>query len=240
MLGAGAVAVVAASWGILVLCSDDVGPAPVSQPAATMTSSTTLPATGGVVVDPLSVAVVVNAAWRLPPGWVAPDLVEPVVPFNFPEQHPKRLLRAPAARALEALFAAAGADGTPLVAVSGYRSEADQENLFAFYVRERGQNEAARISARPGHSEHQTGLAMDVTGADRRCPAEPCFAGTPAARWLEAHVHEHGFVIRYPLGKEAVTGISHEPWHLRFVGTTLARHLASSGQVLEESTRATH
>jgi D-alanyl-D-alanine carboxypeptidase len=75
---------------------------------------------------------------------------------------------------------------------------------------------------------------MDVTGLDGRCPAEDCFAGTPEARWLAAHAHERGFVIRYPEGKEAVTGYDYEPWHLRYVGPAVAAELTRRGLTLDE------
>ena len=187
-----------------------------------------------MVADPLSLTVLVNKTWRLPPGWEPPDLVEPRVAFTFAGADPKRLLRQPAAAALEALFVAASDAGTPLAAVSGYRSEQKQAELYALSVSEQGEIQADLHSARPGHSEHQTGLAMDVTSADGSCPAEDCFGSTPAAAWLAAHAAEFGFIIRYPPGKEAVTGYAYEPWHLRYVGVEVARQLADEGLVLEE------
>lgn len=211
-----------------------------TSPAVTTstTSTTTTPpqeiAGSGVVTAPQSPRVLVNQRWRLPPGWVPPALAAPDVPFTFDGMDPKRLLRAHVADALEGLFAAAAGDGVPLLAISGYRGEAEQGRLFERAVRAHGQEVAARTTARPGHSEHQTGLAMDVTGADGRCPAERCFAETPEAAWLVAHAAEHGFTIRYPAGKGAVTGYDHEPWHLRHVGVTLATHLQEHDQTLEE------
>lgn len=196
--------------------------------------STTAPGDVTVVVDPLSLAVLVNKHWRLPPGWEPPDLVEPDVAFTFSGDHAKRLLREPAARALESLFAAAASAGTPVAAVSGYRSEQTQADLYGLAVQQRGEAGADVQHARPGHSEHQTGLAMDVTSADGTCAVEDCFGATPAAAWLAAHAAEHGFVVRYPVGKEAITGYAYEPWHLRFVGVELARRLAGAGLVLEE------
>jgi zinc D-Ala-D-Ala carboxypeptidase len=91
-----------------------------------------------------------------------------------------------------------------------------------------------RYSARPGHSEHQTGLAIDVSGLDGRCQAEPCFAGTPAGRWLARHAPDFGFVVRYPEGKESVTGYMYEPWHLRYVGVPDAQAMSRDGRTLEE------
>lgn len=187
--------------------------------------------------DPASLLVLVNKEHGLPDGWVPPDLVEPGVPFSFSGHDPKRLLRAEAADALEALFAAAARDGLPLEGVSGYRSEQRQRDVFDASVRDHGEAAALQTSARPGHSEHQTGLAMDVTSADGTCPAEDCFATTPEAAWLAAHAPEHGFVVRYPAGREGATGYAHEPWHLRYVGVAAARELAASGRVLEDLPR---
>jgi D-alanyl-D-alanine carboxypeptidase len=110
-----------------------------------------------------------------------------------------------------------------------------QRDLFAQYRRRDGAATAETYSAPPGTSEHQTGLAIDVTGADGRCPASECFGLRPEAAWLAAHAAAYGFVVRYPAGKELVTGYRSEPWHLRYVGTELARSLAATGRVLEEA-----
>lgn len=205
-----------------------------STTAAAALTTTTAPSEPTVVPDPLAQTVLVNKHWRMPPGWEPPDLVEPDVPFTFSGPDPKRLLREPAAAALESLFAAAAQAGTPLAAVSGYRSEQTQADLYGQSVSEQGAAQADLHSARPGHSEHQTGLAMDVTSADGTCAVQDCFGTTPAAAWLAAYAAEHGFIVRYPEGKEAVTGYAYEPWHLRFVGVDPARQLVSQGLVLEE------
>jgi D-alanyl-D-alanine carboxypeptidase len=200
-------------------------------------TTTTVAADLPSFTDPASIAVLVDQEHGLPDGWVPPDLVVPDVPFDFAGDAPKRQLRAEAAGAAEALFAAASADGVPLLGVSGYRSQRTQADLYGLAVRHHGRAAADRSTARPGHSEHQTGLALDVTGGDGRCPAEACFAGTPAADWLAAHAAEHGFVVRYPAGKEAVTGFEAEPWHLRYVGTEVAALLAQRGLTLDELAR---
>ena len=197
---------------------------------ATTTTTVALPS----FTDPASIGVLVDRTHGLPSGWVPPDLVAAEVPFTFAGDDPKRLLRAEAAAALEGLFADAATAGVPLRAVSGYRSESTQADLYALAVRHHGRAEADRTNARPGHSEHQTGLAMDVTGADGRCPAEACFGATPAARWLVDHAPARGFVVRYPAGKEAVTGYGYEPWHLRYVGARIAAELVQRGITLDE------
>lgn len=178
--------------------------------------------------------LLVNKDHRLPPGYRPGDLVYPDVPFIFAGRIEKRMLRKPAAKALEQLFAAAKQDGLPLAGVSAYRSRQRQKQVFRYYVRRDGLKKALTYSAYPGASEHETGLAVDVSGADGRCAASDCFAGTREARWLARHAHEYGFIIRYPRGKQAITGYKYEPWHLRYVGRTAAKYIYARGITLEE------
>lgn len=198
--------------------------------------TTTAPSTGTVqvVAKPEDVAVLVNKTYKLPDNYKPSDLVEPDVPFIFKEKNDKRLMRKEAAGALEKLFAAAKKDGIHLAGVSGYRSQATQKSLYDNYVKKDGEEAARKYSAVPGHSEHQTGLAMDVSGSDGKCAASDCFAGTKEANWLAAHAAEHGFIIRYPKGKESITGYQYEPWHLRYVGTKIAKEIVEKGTTLEE------
>lgn len=123
---------------------------------------------------------------------------------------------------------AAAADGVQLWIDSGYRSYADQEATYGGWANLHGSDVADTFSSRPGHSEHQTGLAIDVNLAD------PDFIGTPEATWLAMHAHEYGFVVRFPEGKEAITGYNYEPWHLRYLGVDLATELTATGLTLEE------
>jgi D-alanyl-D-alanine carboxypeptidase len=191
------------------------------------------PTLHGVARHPDAVDVLVDKRVRLPAGFVPRRLVIPDVPFIFSGFDEKRQLRRVAARALERLFAAARADGVPLAAVSGYRSELTQRWLFEGYSGRMGAQAAARISSRPGYSEHETGLAIDVTGADGGCPASECFDGTRPARWLARHATAFGFVIRYPRGRERITGYAYEPWHLRYLGPALAPAVAAAGSYEE-------
>jgi D-alanyl-D-alanine carboxypeptidase len=184
--------------------------------------------------EPDSITVLINKSVALPEEYVPSDLVEPNVRFIFEEKHEKRLMRAEAARALESLFAAAEKDGIYLAGVSGYRSFETQNALFTYYVNTDGEELARRYSAEPGQSEHQTGLAMDVSGSTGACAADDCFAGTPEANWLAAHAHEHGFIIRYPAGKEAITGYMYEPWHVRYLGKQLSADIYARGVTYEE------
>jgi len=186
------------------------------------------------VTTPTELTVVVNKERALPADYIPPDLVEPNVPFPFDEKAEKRLLRAEAAGALEKLFTGAKAEGIELYAVSGYRSYRTQKSLFDTYVQKDGAEHAAKYSAVPGKSEHQTGLAMDVSGADAKTRLEESFAATPEGQWLAANCAKFGFIIRYVQGKEDVTGYAYEPWHLRYLGKEIAEEIMSRGITLED------
>lgn len=160
-----------------------------------------------------SVYVVVNKRRPLDPADHVPRPLESVG---------GQLLRADAAAAFRRMQRAAAADGAPLTAVSGYRSYATQAGLYRDYVARYGQAQADLISARPGHSEHQTGLVMDIGDPSGECGLQSCFEGTPAGAWAREHAHEHGFVVRYPRGRTPTTGYAYEPWHLRYVGVHVA------------------
>lgn len=123
------------------------------------------------------------------------------------------------------MIAAAREDKIGLEAVSGYRSFEYQQNVYSAYEKRDGRAAADRYSARPGHSEHQLGLTLDVRGADGLHELAAAFKDTPTGRWVAAHAHEFGFVVRYPQKQEKVTGYQPEPWHLRFVGADVAHFL---------------
>lgn len=186
------------------------------------------------VSNPDDILVLVNKTNHLPSDYEPADLVVPNVPFPFKEDLPKKKLRAEAAKALEALFAAAEKEGLELYAQSGYRSFERQKAIFAFNAEQRGEEVANRVSARPGESEHQTGLAMDVTCRQVGFDLVEAFADTPEGQWLAANAHTFGFIIRYPKGKEAITGYQYEPWHLRYVGIKAAQEITSRQLTLEE------
>lgn len=112
--------------------------------------------------------------------------------------------------------------------ISGYRSYETQTRLYNNYVKVYGQAEADTFSARPGTSEHQTGLAMDVGWIDE------AYGDTPSGKWLAANCYKYGFIIRYPKGKESITGYVYEPWHIRYLGEENAKKVYESGLTLEE------
>ncbi len=181
--------------------------------------------------DPNSIWVVSNKQRQLAPADFAPtDLDMPAGVENEFAQP----LREPAARATETLIAAASAAGHNVRVISAYRDYGTQVALYDGYVARDGQAAADTYSARPGHSEHQTGLVIDLDDFGE-CYLSACFGDTAAGLWLAEHAAEHGFIVRYPVGKEAVTGFVPEPWHFRFVGPELAQEMQRTGiTTLEE------
>ena len=122
----------------------------------------------------------------------------------------------------------AAADGIGLFVCSGFRSYTYQASLYNNYVNRDGRAAADTYSARPGHSEHQTGLAFDLNSTKQS------FGETAEGKWIAAHCWEYGFILRYPQDKEAITGYMYEPWHLRYLGEELAQDVTESGLCLEE------
>jgi zinc D-Ala-D-Ala carboxypeptidase len=178
------------------------------------------------LTDPASLWVIANKHNPLNPKEYEPsDLVVPDVPLRLTGKDDEMLLRKPAADALKQMAEAAKADNLTLMVSSAYRSYNFQTGLYNGYVKQQGQAEADTQSARPGVSEHQTGLAVDVEPASRKCEIEACFADTPEGQWIAANAFNYGFIIRYPDGQQSVTGYIYEPWHLRYVGTDLATEL---------------
>lgn len=185
------------------------------------------------LLDPDSIKVLVNKQYALPEDYAPDDLVTVNVPTVL-ENPEIRQLREVASEALTDMFAAAEEDGIILYARSGYRSYQTQVELFNNYVSNHGEEAANRYSARPGESEHQTGLAMDVTSESVNYQLTEAFGETPEGQWVEENAHDFGYIIRYPEGEEEVTGYQYEPWHLRYLGEELAVDIAESGLTYEE------
>ena len=190
---------------------------------------------GKIVTDnPYDVLVLVNKENALPEDFTPKDLVIPDVRFPFTEDLPKKQMRKVAADALEKMFKAADKEDLELFAQSGFRSFERQQSIFAANVEKNGEEAANKYSARPGESEHQSGLTMDVTNADVGFDLIIEFGETPEGKWLKKHASEYGFIIRYPQGKEDITGYQYEPWHLRYVGKKAAKEIMEKGITLEE------
>lgn len=200
-------------------------PEPVAQEPAPAPTNT-----GFDITNPNSITVLVNKQRPLNPiTWQPNDLVWPNVPNS--SGHP---LRAEAAGALQEMYAAAAAAGAPFSMISGYRPYAMQESLFNSYAARDGVAAAERYSARPGHSEHQTGLAVDLDDG-RGCALQSCFGDGGAGVWLRNNAHHYGFILRYHNGQEGVVGFLYEPWHFRYVGRDIAGAMMASGTINYES-----
>ena len=141
-----------------------------------------------------------------------------------------------ASAALVAMFAAGAAEGAGQMQIqSSYRSYADQVSVYNGWVRSAGQAQADRQSARPGYSEHQTGLAVDISPVPLKCARAACGGQTPQGLWLAANAWRFGYLLRYPADKTQITGYEYEPWHFRYIGIPLATELHNEGvETLEE------
>lgn len=199
----------------------------VAEPAATDAGTP-------VIVNPYDQLALVNKEHALPAEYTPEDLVIPDVRFPFTEDLPKKQMREVAAGALEELFQAADDAGLELYAQSGFRGYDTQVSLFANYVSANGEEAANKFSARPGESEHQSGLAMDITSVDVNYLLDTDFGETDEGKWVKEHAAEFGFIIRYPEGKEEITQYQFEPWHLRYVGKKTAMEITDQGITLEE------
>ncbi|HEX2883747.1 MAG TPA: M15 family metallopeptidase, partial [Candidatus Limnocylindria bacterium] len=167
-----------------------------------------------------------DTVYKLPAWYVPPDLVD----SSAAGLNPGYALRAVAVADLAQMAADARAAGLPLRIVSAYRSYAQQQATFDYWVGVGGYEQALRTSARAGHSEHQLGTAIDVTSEGGARPWEYAdWAATPAGAWMAANAWRYGFVMSYPRGAFALTCYDYEPWHYRYVGRDLAARIMASG-----------
>lgn len=184
-----------------------------------------------------SIWVVVNKQRQISPLKYKPEnLVFPT--FPKPKiQNPFGLqLREEAALATVEMASAMSQEGIgTLILNSGFRTYKNQQGLYNRTRDTRGLAVAEKLSARPGHSEHQLGLAADFSVKGQGCVIMVCFGNTEAGRWLAANAHTHGFILRYPKGYKPITGFQYEPWHFRYVGIELATEMKTKGiKTLEE------
>lgn len=177
--------------------------------------------------------------------WVVADKLRPLQPRDF---YPSDLvtanvpyaanatMRAEAATALERMFATAAAEGAGgMMVQNAFRPYDTQVGLYAGHVQRLGQAQADIASARPGHSEHQTGLSADIMPDNGQCGVTECFAQTSQGIWLAENAWRFGYHLRYPEGKTPITGYAFEPWHYRYIGVSLATELHQQGvTTLEE------
>ena len=183
--------------------------------------------------NPEDLLILVNKQNRAPS--VPLTLVKPNVTPTREAIAENIYMRPEAAKALEELFAGAADAGLTLYATSGYRSYSTQKAIFERKAAERGEKVANMSSAKPGYSEHQTGLAMDVEGETTTGSGlVEAFGDSPEGIWLAEHCHEYGYIIRYQRGTTDITGYIYEPWHIRYVGPEAAQEITELGVTLEE------
>lgn len=143
-------------------------------------------------------------------------------------------LRKAAAKSFRKLVAGAKAAGCTIKLTTGYRPYSYQKTLYKQYIDMDGKDKAEQYSAKPGYSEHQTGLSADVSSPFVGYQLVRKYGRTKAGKWLAENGHYYGFIIRYPKGKEEITGYEYEPWHIRYVGKEAAAEIYERQLTLEE------
>ena len=214
-------------------------PTPTATPSPTPTPTPipTVPAAPVAVnTDISTIDFLINRDYPLSSDYKPKDLVAPDIPFSFSDKNlDKRKLTKVAATALEELYhAALEEEGLSIYGVSGYRSYNRQYEIYGTNLINRGVRHTNLYSAAPGNSEHQTGLAIDVSCESVNFSLNDSFASTPEGKWLKDNCWRFGFILRYPKDKEAITGYAYEPWHIRYVGIPLAYYLYTNNLTLDE------
>jgi D-alanyl-D-alanine carboxypeptidase len=232
---------------LLAGCGSPAVPAaPVAKPAPA--ASPSMSATPAPTVTPSPTPTFNSAALSITDPaslWVVVDKLRPLVPANYipgdlvqtplPHQNVPTL-RGEASTAMVAMFAAGAAEGAGAMTLqSAYRSNVVQVSVYNGYVASAGKAGADAQSARPGFSEHQTGLAADIAAIPAKCTLAACFGQTSQGIWLAANAWRFGYLLRYPADKIAITGYIYEPWHFRYIGVALSTEMHNRGvTTLEE------
>ncbi len=180
------------------------------------------------------ILILVNKTHALAEDYWPDDMVTVTRYVEGVGNNDTRKMRREAAEALEKLFAGAEAAGHQIKMRTGFRSYSYQASLFSSYASKNGEEAANKYSARAGQSEHQTGLCCDVSSPSVSWALSYNYGNTDEGKWLAAHAHEYGFIIRYLEGKEEITGYVYEPWHIRYVGVDAAKEIYEKGMCLEE------
>lgn len=148
--------------------------------------------------------------------------------YSLPEDYNPGGILPEVKEAFSIMQSDAAQEGLKIYISSGYRSYKRQAYLHEKYIKRDGEEKADTYSARAGYSEHQTGLCIDLNSIS------DSFSNTPESKWVSEHAHEYGFIVRFPEGKEELTGYKYESWHLRYIGIDKATEVYNSGLCLEE------
>lgn len=188
-----------------------------------------------IVKNPHSNLVVLNKNRKLPENFIPEQLIIPNVRFPYAYFDEKKQMKAVAALALEEMFKQAEEDGHILYAISAYRSFERQKSVHSQHIKSKGEKRAKEVSAVPGSSEHQTGLAIDISSVSQNFLLTTDFGRTIEGAWVAENAHRFGFIIRYPEDKSKITGYNYEPWHIRYVGEPFSTYLFENKLTLEET-----
>ena len=180
----------------------------------------------------LGSAILVNKYYHLPEEYEPDDLVDIEWKYRFGSKSDHIKIRSEVYEHFLDMWNAANEDGFYLMAYSGYRSTEHQKKIYNEYLNKNGINYADSIAARPGYSEHSTGLALDIYS--KTCSQASLFKDTKAYQWLLNNSYKYGFILRYPEGKSKLTGYNFESWHYRYVGVELAEKVYNSGLTYDE------
>lgn len=182
-----------------------------------------------------NLVVLCNKKYMLEENYEPNDLVVPNVPLTYPATYEQSHLRKDAGKALEAMFKDAKVAGLEdLFLVSGYRSYKYQHQIFSASMANKGKEHTEKYMAKPGHSEHQTGLTADISTKSMGFTLEEEFEDTKEGQWLAANAHKYGFILRYPKDRVETTGYAYEPWHFRYVGKDVSEYMFKNKIVLED------
>lgn len=183
--------------------------------------------------DAEGLLILVNKQNKVSEDYVPKDLKE-IKYYASDRVASSRYMKAEAAEAFHKLVEAAMVEDLDLLMTTAYRSYDFQKTLYDNYVKNEGQEAADTFSAKPGQSEHQTGLSVDVSSSSVDYKLTSLFGQTEEGKWLANNAHKYGFIIRFPEGKENITGYMYEPWHIRYVGLQVANEIFRQGVTLEE------
>ncbi|MGL5614994.1 MAG: M15 family metallopeptidase [Sarcina sp.] len=179
-------------------------------------------------------AILVNKNNPLDENYKPTDLVVPNVKLTCSRDSERSHLRKEAADALEEMFKAAQKENIELYLCSGFRSSEYQASLFNQSLMNKGKTHTDKYVAKPNHSEHQSGLGVDITASTVNYSLEQYFENTKEGKWLADNSYKYGFILRYTKDRESDTGYAFEPWHFRYVGKDLSSYIYKNNLILED------